>query len=88
MEKKEFNQLKRAVKEAPLTEKEKLIITHRLGLDNNITHTLNETGKTFGVTRERVRQIIAKILCKLEDGGYLERSENKDEKENGKKFDK
>jgi len=36
------------------------IIRFRFGLENGATHTLEETGKEFGVTRERIRQIEAK----------------------------
>jgi len=37
----------------------------RFGLGDGITHTLEEVGKIFGVTRERIRQIQAKALEKI-----------------------
>lgn len=43
-----------------LTEKERRILEMRHGLNDGITHTLEEVGKEFGVTRERIRQIEAK----------------------------
>ncbi len=50
-----------------LTPREQKIIRMRFGLDDGIGHTLEEVGREFGVTRERIRQIEAKILQKLKD---------------------
>jgi len=50
-----------------LSPREQKIIRMRFGLDDGIGHTLEEVGKEFGVTRERIRQIEAKILQKLRD---------------------
>lgn len=48
-----------------LTQREQEIITLRFGLDGNPPRTLEEVGKIYGVTRERVRQIEGKALRKL-----------------------
>ena len=48
-----------------LPPKERKILEMRHGLVDGITHTLEEVGKEFGVTRERIRQIEAKALEKI-----------------------
>ena len=48
-----------------LTPRERRILALRFGLDDGVTHTLEEVGKEFGVTRERIRQIQAKALDKI-----------------------
>ena len=48
-----------------LTPREEMVITLRFGLEDGRTRTLEEVGKEFNITRERIRQIEAKALRKL-----------------------
>lgn len=48
-----------------LSPREQKILQMRFGLEDGATHTLEEVGKEFGVTRERIRQIEAKALDKI-----------------------
>ncbi len=48
-----------------LTDREKAVVRLRFGLDDGQARTLEEVGKEFGVTRERIRQIESKTLAKL-----------------------
>ncbi len=59
--------LKEHVKEmlGALTEREQKILKLRFGLEDGKSHTLEEVGQEFNVTRERIRQIEAKALAKL-----------------------
>jgi RNA polymerase primary sigma factor len=59
--------LNSAVEEAlqELNEREKQVVRMRFGLDDGQARTLEEVGREFGVTRERIRQIESKTLAKL-----------------------
>ncbi|MCD6500553.1 sigma-70 family RNA polymerase sigma factor [bacterium] len=61
------NLLKKRLAEisSELTSRERKILAMRFGLEDGITHTLEEVGKEFGVTRERIRQIQAKALERI-----------------------
>ena len=48
-----------------LTEREQQVVRMRFGLDDGEMRTLEEVGREFGVTRERIRQIESKTLAKL-----------------------
>jgi len=56
-----------------LTPREQKIISMRFGLENGVTHTLEEVGKVCGVTRERIRQIEAKALQKIREHQHLKK---------------
>jgi RNA polymerase primary sigma factor len=55
-----------------LSEREQQILKMRFGLEDGVSHTLEEVGKAFGVTRERIRQIEAKALEKIREHGKAE----------------
>jgi RNA polymerase primary sigma factor len=59
-----------------LSLKERKILEMRHGLIDGITHTLEEVGKEFGVTRERIRQIEAKAHEKIRTHGKINRLQN------------
>lgn len=63
----ELNILKEQIQEvlSDLNERERLVIVLRFGIDDGYPRTLEEVGKIFKVTRERIRQIEAKALRKL-----------------------
>lgn len=50
---------------ADLSEREQKILSMRFGLEDGVSHTLEEVGQEFGVTRERIRQIEAKAIEKI-----------------------
>ena len=53
-----------------LSERERAVLEMRFGLRDGESHTLEEVGRAFGVTRERVRQIESKALRKLRHPGH------------------
>jgi RNA polymerase primary sigma factor len=56
-----------------LSPREQRILAMRFGLEDGITHTLEEVGKEFSVTRERIRQIESKSLQKIRDHEKLKK---------------
>lgn len=59
-----------------LSEKERKILEMRYGLTDGVQHTLEEVGQEFGVTRERIRQIEAKVHEKLRSNDKISRLRN------------
>ncbi|TSD05174.1 MAG: hypothetical protein Athens071412_476, partial [Parcubacteria group bacterium Athens0714_12] len=56
-----------------LTPRERKILEMRFGLIDGISHTLEEVGKEFGVTRERIRQIETKALERIRESKGIEK---------------
>ncbi len=69
-----FEGLRRATQDMllGLTPREAKVLRMRFGIDMNTDHTLEEVGKQFDVTRERIRQIEAKALRKLRHPSFSE----------------
>lgn len=61
-----------------LTQKERKILEMRSGIEDGVNHTLEEVGREFGVTRERIRQIEAKAHEKIRQSGKIDRLKNFD----------
>jgi RNA polymerase primary sigma factor len=63
----DIEKIKEAVNHGPniLTTKEIIVLSMRCGLIGGREYTLNEIGKEFDLTRERIRQIEAKALSKI-----------------------
>lgn len=59
-----------------LTNQEQEVIRLRFGLDDNVPKTLDEIGKVFGLTRERIRQIESKALKKLRHPSRIKKLEH------------
>jgi RNA polymerase primary sigma factor len=55
-----------------LGERERKVVQLRYGLDDGRPRTLEEIGRLFGVTRERIRQIESKTLGKLRDHAFAD----------------
>ncbi len=77
------NDLKERVREVlkTLTPREEKVLKMRFGIDVSSEHTLEEVGKDFSVTRERIRQIEVKALRKLRHPSRAKRLKNFFEKE-------
>jgi len=63
--------VKLAIKD--LAAREQKIVEMRFGLNDGVTHTLEEVGQEFGVTRERIRQIEAKALEKIKEMNIVDK---------------
>ncbi len=61
-----------------LTSKERKILEMRSGIEDGVYHTLEEVGREFGVTRERIRQIEAKAHEKIRNSDKVDRLRNFD----------
>ena len=70
-----FTLLKEQLEEVlgTLTEREQKVLTLRFGLEDGRARTLEEVGREFNVTRERIRQIEAKALRKLKNPNRCKR---------------
>ena len=58
---------------ASLEVREQEVISLRYGLDDGVPRTLDQIGRKFGLSRERVRQIEREVMSKLRDGERAEK---------------
>ena len=58
-----------------VSQREQKILKMRFGLEDGVTHTLEDVGNEFGVTRERIRQIEFKALEKIREHHSLKKLE-------------
>lgn len=74
----EQNNLREKIDEVltDLSDQEQQVLRMRFGLDDDTPKTLEEIGKVFGVTRERIRQIEAKAIRKLRHPSRLKLLKN------------
>ena len=74
----EQNNLREKIEEVltGLSDQEQKVLRMRFGLDDDTPKTLEEIGKVFGVTRERIRQIEAKAIRKLRHPSRLKLLKN------------
>ncbi len=74
----EQNNLREKIEEVltDLSDQEQQVLRMRFGLDDDTPKTLEEIGKVFGVTRERIRQIEAKAIRKLRHPSRLKLLKN------------
>ena len=56
-----------------LEQREQDVIRLRYGLDDGVPRTLDQIGRKFGLSRERVRQIEREVMAKLRDGNRANR---------------
>ena len=56
-----------------LEQREQDVIRLRYGLDDGVPRTLDQIGRRFGLSRERVRQIEREVMAKLRDGNRADR---------------
>ena len=56
-----------------LEEREQDVIRLRYGLDDGVPRTLDQIGRKFGLSRERVRQIEREVMAKLREGNRADR---------------
>lgn len=64
------------IRDIILSPKERFVLGYRFGLTDKVAHSLEETGRISGVTRERIRQIEVKALEKIKTLRSVRRKNN------------